>query len=210
MKECEICWTEKETFFDLECCPHDICKDCIEQIRNPSCPFCRAFIPILSIGRRNSISYEPPPDLHENYYLWSSMDDLYLYSRWYRRRRRREERLRQREEHNESNRQRSRRHNLRREVRQEVREYLQQQRIPNRFLNQNLSTISSNSSHENLSHENSSHENSSDENSSSQNTNTQSTSNQNTGSVNEQLSLILHDESNFPHLNTNSSNGRDV
>lgn len=145
MKECEICWTNKEHFFNLECCPHDICKDCIEQIRNPSCPFCRSFLPILSIGRRNSISYDPPSILHENYYLWSSMDDLYLYSRWYRRRRRRIERLRQREEHDRENRERNRRRNLRREIREEVRDYLENREFLDANTNQNNRTLENSS-----------------------------------------------------------------
>jgi hypothetical protein len=149
MKECEICWSDKEHFFDLECCPHDICKDCIEQIRTPSCPFCRSHLPILSIGRRNSIFYNPPETLHENYFLWSSMDDLYLYSRWYRRQRRRTERLRQREEHDHSNRERNRRYNLRREIRQEVNEYLE-----NRHQQQNTDHVSDNSSSNSAQHSN--------------------------------------------------------
>ena len=144
MKECEICWSNKEHFFDLECCPHDICKDCIEQIRTPSCPFCRSHLPILSIGRRNSIFYNPPETLHENYFLWSSMDDLYLYSRWYRRQRRRTERLRQREEHDRSNRERNRRYNLRRDIREQVNEYLE-----NRRQQQNRVPMSNNSSSDN-------------------------------------------------------------
>lgn len=127
MKECEICWTDKPDFFNLQCCPHDICNDCIHQIRTPTCPFCRSFLPILSLNRTNSIFYNPPDSLHENYFLWSSMDDLYLYSRWYRRRRRRIERLRQREVHDRDNRERNRRYNLRRQVQQEVNDYLESQ-----------------------------------------------------------------------------------
>lgn len=152
MKECEICWSDKEEFFNLECCPHDICQECIEQIRAPSCPFCRSFISILSIGRRNSISYDPPENLHENYFLWSSMDDLYLYSRWYRRQRRRVERLRQREDHDRSNGERNRRHNLRRQVQQDLREYLENR---NRLqTNENSSDNSSSESNETSSTEN--------------------------------------------------------
>lgn len=188
MKECEICWSNKEHFFDLQCCPHDICKDCIEQIRTPSCPFCRSHLPILSIGRRNSIFYNPPETLHENYFLWSSMDDLYLYSRWYRRQRRRTERLRQREEHDQSNRERNRRYNLRREIRQEVNEYLQ-----NLNQQQNRIPMSNDSSSENLS---------SDEHSN----NADTTDLVQESTETQQLSVSF-EETSFPYLNEETLEG---
>lgn len=46
MEECTICYYKylEEDFFALKCCSNKICKDCLECIQVPLCPYCRNVI----------------------------------------------------------------------------------------------------------------------------------------------------------------------
>lgn len=102
MKECGICYLEKpeNKFYNLTCCKNHLCLNCKERIFQPYCPYCRQLVfrtrslTTGSIESNNNISFR---------YL-ESMDDLYVESRWYRRRIRRMERERQIRINNEMNR----------------------------------------------------------------------------------------------------------
>ena len=118
MRECSICFENKENFYDLSCCVNNICMECFEKLHNPQCPFCRTLI----IHRRfRSMSIIEPEEtqmetFYENYYLNYSVDDIYVDTRWFRRHRRRLQRLREREENTYRNREISRQRRERRQM----------------------------------------------------------------------------------------------
>lgn len=102
MKECGICYLEKleNEFYNLTCCKNYLCIACKERIFQPYCPFCRQLVfrsrslTTSSIVSNNNISFR----------YYETSDDLYIDSRWYRRRMRRIERERQIRVNNEMNR----------------------------------------------------------------------------------------------------------
>jgi hypothetical protein len=127
MKECDICYDDKVNtdFCRKSCCNYEICKMCSDRLMEDKCPFCRKDMMIHR--RRNSISnsYTLPSLSWEE-----SMDDMFLNSRWYRRRLRRQERNRQLQVNAEMNRntsrclfQRKSKSNLHRRIRQELQDY---------------------------------------------------------------------------------------
>ena len=126
MRDCSICYEEKEKFHDLSCCSNNFCIECFEQLRNPQCPFCRTVIIHRRFRSMTMIEADETPReiLFENYYLLHATDDMYVNTRWFRRHRRRLQRLREREHMNERNRELSR---LRREERQKQQEEKQRQ-----------------------------------------------------------------------------------
>ena len=129
MKECDICYDDKinSEFCRKSCCNYEICKSCSERLVEDKCPFCRKAL--RTTRRRNSISncYSLPS------LSWDeSMDDMFLNSRWYRRRMRRQERNRQLQVNAEMNRNSSRcyfqrkvKSNWQRKIREELKEYYQ-------------------------------------------------------------------------------------
>ena len=126
MSECNICYEQKKTFeiCNRTCCAYTMCNECSDRLLENKCPFCRKDF----TTRRNSISsmreFNPIHWVH-------SMDDMYVDSRWYRRRMRRQERNRQLEVNNMTNRNTPRRFYMRKvksriksDVRRQVKDYL--------------------------------------------------------------------------------------
>lgn len=95
MRECNICFLPKNDseFFKLECCPNNLCNECKSKLVKTLCPFCRTYF-----------SLRPMASVNENYFLFSTVDDIYTSSRWYRRYLRRIERQRQITNNNTMNR----------------------------------------------------------------------------------------------------------
>ena len=44
MDECKICFTLSSNFFNLVCCRNRLCRNCLDYLSIPMCPFCRAII----------------------------------------------------------------------------------------------------------------------------------------------------------------------
>ena len=95
MRECNIFFLPKNDneFFKLECCPNNLCNECKSKLVKTICPFCRTYF-----------SLRPMASVNENYFLFSTVDDIYTSSRWYRRYLRRIERQRQITNNNTMNR----------------------------------------------------------------------------------------------------------
>jgi len=103
--DCGICYftVSQENIFDLECCKNNyVCLDCIERLKKPFCPFCRAKINFLE---EKSLSLSCPPSFsfhhhHQNINLEqysNAYDDIYLTSRILRRQLKRQTKLEDRE-----------------------------------------------------------------------------------------------------------------
>jgi hypothetical protein len=101
MRECDICYLEKveDKFYNLSCCNHNLCIDCKEKLFQPYCPFCRKLV-----FKGRSLSTDSYEYNNISFHYIESNDDLYINSRWYRRRLRRLERDRQININNEMNR----------------------------------------------------------------------------------------------------------
>lgn len=125
MIECNICYDDKlkTEICKRTCCSYSICQECSDRLVENKCPFCRQEFRT----RRHStgeLSEVVPISLYQ------SMDDMYLDSRWLRRRMRRQERNRQLQVNNEMNRNLSRnfhsrkcKSRLKSEIRRQVKEY---------------------------------------------------------------------------------------
>ena len=100
--DCGICYFTFpiQDFFQLECCKNNnVCRQCIELLTNPLCPYCRAHIPSLS-GKRLAVSYQDTtissPRVYQPFQL-DPMDDIYTDSRILRRQMKRLRKLQERE-----------------------------------------------------------------------------------------------------------------
>jgi len=98
--ECNICYFYflKEDFFELACCKNNlVCKDCIDLLLTPQCPFCRTHIQGLS-EKRMATSYSAPtqPIMNTSLFI-DPYDDIYIDSRTLRRQMKRIRKLQERE-----------------------------------------------------------------------------------------------------------------
>ena len=113
MEECAICYyeTPPDKFYDLSCCGNKnrVCRDCIDLLLVPLCPFCRTRMEGLPDRSdptppfRGAVSLDAYTLLPPMYSL-NPMDDSLLDSRILRRHMKRLRKLQERERNNEQNR----------------------------------------------------------------------------------------------------------
>lgn len=109
-KECNICYesVSSDHFFILGCCRgKGICKDCLECLRIPLCPYCRSIIPEVKNNPKyrmacsyvpvsNFMLYEQANFLSHHGLVEETIDPRHIGSRILRRRIRRLRRLQMR------------------------------------------------------------------------------------------------------------------
>jgi hypothetical protein len=97
--ECNICYFDypHNDFFVLQCCKNNnVCKQCINLLITPLCPFCRTIISELS-DKRMAYSYPTNSHISNNDYFINPYDDTYIDSRILRRQMKRIRKLQERE-----------------------------------------------------------------------------------------------------------------
>lgn len=97
--ECNICYFNYpiDDFFVLQCCKNNnVCKQCINLLTTPLCPFCRTKISELS-DKRMAYSYPNTSHIPNLDYFINPYDDTYIDSRILRRQMKRLRKLQERE-----------------------------------------------------------------------------------------------------------------